>query len=236
MKTILVIFLLINTLCKSQIPKNTFFEDTEEKYDSRNFSETKLSFKEFEGVYHFGESEGEWDLVLLANKDSIIVQLWEGYWSESPTNWITKVTTYNNTIIKGSKFTFGKYSGMIANHKGKTTKALLLFCDPTIGKKYSKDSAEIGMYQTTLETYFDYRKYSIVSRKIIDSTYLKGKTKLELKIMRNEIYAQYGLIFKTEELKKYFLKQDWYKPSRTSVENCLTTIEKGNIEIIKMYE
>ena len=60
--------------------------------------------------------------------------------------------------------------------------------------------------------------------------------KYELKIMRNEIYARYGYIFKTEDMKAYFESQPWYTPKYNDDTFFLTEIEKRNIELIKQYE
>ncbi len=58
----------------------------------------------------------------------------------------------------------------------------------------------------------------------------------ELRLMRNEIFARYGYIFKSKDLKKYFGKQKWYKPLFINVNKYLTSIERHNIEFIKKYE
>ena len=58
----------------------------------------------------------------------------------------------------------------------------------------------------------------------------------ELKIMRNEIYARHGYIFRTEEMKEYFKSQRWYEPKYENVDDMLTKVEKQNIKLIKRYE
>lgn len=63
---------------------------------------------------------------------------------------------------------------------------------------------------------------------------LVGKTSYELKIMRNEIYARHGYIFKTDDMISYFNSQAWYTPRSRDVS--LTTLEKKNVALIKSYE
>ena len=58
----------------------------------------------------------------------------------------------------------------------------------------------------------------------------------DLKVMRNEIFADYGYRFKTEEMRDYFSRQRWYSPRYDDVNNMLTKTEKDNIELIKRYE
>lgn len=61
----------------------------------------------------------------------------------------------------------------------------------------------------------------------------------ELELMRNEIYARHGWIFKRPDLRNYFESQPWYRPrsdnayySNQQVEAELTSLEKRNLRII----
>jgi hypothetical protein len=54
----------------------------------------------------------------------------------------------------------------------------------------------------------------------------------DLDLMRNEIFAEYGLKFKTAKWQQYFAKQPWYKPSYDNVDHLLTEIDKKNLEVI----
>ncbi len=78
--------------------------------------------------------------------------------------------------------------------------------------------------------------YPIASTQLLTSLDLENYTKNDLKIMRNEIFARYGYIFKTEDMKSYFTTQPWYKPQSNDVTNKLSEIEKKNIELIKAKE
>ena len=61
---------------------------------------------------------------------------------------------------------------------------------------------------------------------------------LELKILRNEIFARHQYVFKDERLSDYFLENyTWYKPNYTSENNVnLNGIEKQNINLLLKYE
>jgi hypothetical protein len=54
----------------------------------------------------------------------------------------------------------------------------------------------------------------------------------DLDLMRNEIYADYGYIFKTEKWKKYFESKNWYRPKYNDVDNFLSSIDKENLKTI----
>lgn len=54
----------------------------------------------------------------------------------------------------------------------------------------------------------------------------------DLDIMRNEIFAEYGYIFKSEKWKNYFSEKSWYSPRHDNVDMLLTEIDKKNIKFI----
>jgi len=74
------------------------------------------------------------------------------------------------------------------------------------------------------------------STRLLTSEDIQNKCVADLKLMRNEIFARYGHIFKSEDLKKHFTAQPWYKPLQPDVTNKLTSLEKTNITFIKSWE
>jgi hypothetical protein len=75
-------------------------------------------------------------------------------------------------------------------------------------------------------------KYVFASMRTLDSLELTKYTGKELRIMRNEIFARYGFIFKSEDLKQHFGSQKWYSPERENVDKFVTDLEKSNLELI----
>lgn len=65
---------------------------------------------------------------------------------------------------------------------------------------------------------------------------VSGISSEELDIMRNEIFAEYGFIFKTDKWKQYFEAMPWYKPQYENVDSFLTEIDKHNIKFILNYQ
>ncbi len=57
-----------------------------------------------------------------------------------------------------------------------------------------------------------------------------------LRLKRNEIFARKGLIFKSEDLQKYFAQFDWYAPKYENVNDLLNDTDKSNIQIIQSIE
>ncbi|MEP6925905.1 MAG: YARHG domain-containing protein [Pyrinomonadaceae bacterium] len=58
----------------------------------------------------------------------------------------------------------------------------------------------------------------------------------DLRLLRNEIYARHGRIFKTKVLNDYFSEQSWYKPDPSYSDSMLTAIESENLKAIKEAE
>ena len=58
----------------------------------------------------------------------------------------------------------------------------------------------------------------------------------QLQYMRNEIYARHGYAFANKGWASTFAYHEWYMPCYLNVENRLTSIEKQNIQRIKMVE
>ncbi|PXX96133.1 hypothetical protein DF185_20335 [Marinifilum breve] len=76
------------------------------------------------------------------------------------------------------------------------------------------------------------RKYILPSLKVFNSKELYQYEESELDIMRNEIFADHGYIFKSKKWSDYFSKIAWYQPRFDDVSDKLTEIEKINIKRI----
>jgi len=81
-----------------------------------------------------------------------------------------------------------------------------------------------------------YGSYPEGSTRYLGYEDVRNKSSQELRIMRNEIYARHGYIFKSEDLRLYFSQQSWYQPMYVDVENDLSKMEKTNIQYIKSFE
>ena len=79
-------------------------------------------------------------------------------------------------------------------------------------------------------------RFPEASERLLTASDLRDLNKEDLKIMRNEIFARHGYIFKTAEMKQYFQKQSWYTPRYSDVNAKLSKTELKNIDLIKSYE
>ena len=72
--------------------------------------------------------------------------------------------------------------------------------------------------------------------KRFDSFDLARLNNENLRLLRNMIYAKYGLRFQSNDLNSYFGKFNWYKPLYNNVDNLLNEIDRWNIELISVFE
>jgi hypothetical protein len=79
-------------------------------------------------------------------------------------------------------------------------------------------------------------RYPEASARYLSDSDLTYKNCFDLKIMRNEVYARHGYIFRTPDMVDYFTRQGWYRPSAADVTNNLSGIEKRNVHLIKTNE
>lgn len=83
----------------------------------------------------------------------------------------------------------------------------------------------------TIEFVFPYSDIDI-----IPDEELRAATDAELRIGKNEIYANYGRMFNSQDLRDYFNSRSWYNPSvrpEDFNENVFTDIERENIKRIQ---
>ncbi len=70
----------------------------------------------------------------------------------------------------------------------------------------------------------------------IDDNFLGPLFAEDLRVLRNEMYARHGRVFKDPKLQEYFLSQPWYKPDPTFTDNMLSEVETKNLAKIREAE
>ena len=76
----------------------------------------------------------------------------------------------------------------------------------------------------------------LFENKLISDQMLRGLSLHELRLLRNEIYARHGRIFKTIWIQQYFGGQSWYDPKEDFKDEEISGSDKTNIETIVKYE
>jgi uncharacterized membrane protein len=78
--------------------------------------------------------------------------------------------------------------------------------------------------------------YPQASDRLLTVYDVNGRSPYELKIMRNEIFARHGYIFKTDDMRTYFNNTSWYRPMYYDVNDKLSDVERQNVDLIKKFE
>jgi hypothetical protein len=190
----------------------------------------------YQFAYHFGDSELESNLVILVGPSKCYAQISGGDWSADGKEWIKKVETLSNVRIEGNKFFSDKTNGEFVLYKNgtETTQCLKVY-KPWSGVT-EKGQYEVGFVAGKIELFFD-GKYPQASMRVLTPEELDKLSKAELQLMRNEIYARYGFVFKKGgAMYLHFSKQDWYKAQNADVNKFLTELERENIAKIQQQE
>ena len=72
--------------------------------------------------------------------------------------------------------------------------------------------------------------------KALSEAMLRGLSLHELRLLRNEIYARHGRLFKASWLQQYFEGQPWYQYDENFKDEELSGADKQNVELIVNYE
>ncbi|MCI6609335.1 MAG: YARHG domain-containing protein [Ezakiella sp.] len=72
-------------------------------------------------------------------------------------------------------------------------------------------------------------------KRCLENSELLEKTPEEINLIKNEIYARHGYIFKNAKLKKYFEAKDWYNPDPNFSPAEFNEFERENILILSKY-
>lgn len=195
----------------------------------------------YAGTYSFGFSESESKAVLSVNSKEvtfIVNRTGEELYGPDGSfgGWKLEIDTYTNVLITGNKFYSDQSNGEFKLYdNGKILKRCLKLLSPPndfyngqyeLGEKYQKPSEKASL-----------GKYPIASTEFLSSIWLEKLPSKELKIMRNEIFARHGYIFKAGgAMDEYFRVTTWYEPTFENVDHLLSVIEKRNIKHILEIE
>jgi hypothetical protein len=76
----------------------------------------------------------------------------------------------------------------------------------------------------------------LFEHRAVSEQMLQGLSLHELRLLRNEIYARHGRIFRTPWLGQYFYSQPWYVADENFKDEELSANDKLNVETIVKYE
>lgn len=191
----------------------------------------------YEGEYHFGYSEEEGKLRLIIDDTVAVAQAVFQSWRDQMA-WVDTFYTFTNVRVQGRYF-----------YSDETNGEFLTFPDfPDV----PNDQPGLLVYKPWAYEFYPGGEFVLLdmenvitfsglfpeaSARLLTEAELAGRSKKDLRLMRNEIYARYGYIFKVGgDMDLHFTEQDWYRPVYREVEQWFTKIEKHNIRSIQKAE
>jgi hypothetical protein len=78
--------------------------------------------------------------------------------------------------------------------------------------------------------------YLTPADRVVTAAELQDRSKAELRVMRNEVYAHHGKVFQDAELHSYFSKKSWYRQNPAYSDGLLTDVDKENARVIQEFE
>ncbi len=206
-----------------------------------NFSSLKKikspKISDYQGSYHFGDSEAESQLEILYSNDQLFARTEYNDWENN--TWVLKhhreSVTYEKGILYIGDISYQLY--VCADDSNlflkKGTKGLASFYNEIENEKvyhylqFNDDSL-------VEKSFGEYPETSFVKLSVKD---LQRYSKRDLKIIRNEIFARNGFIFKKGgEMERYFLQKKWYNSIDKTNTPSLDTIENHNVNLILKLE
>lgn len=106
--------------------------------------------------------------------------------------------------------------------------------NPTIGDSYINSLGDV--YYKNHNEYNNFQGYIIPesNTRYLTADELSNYDKYTLDLIRNEIFARYGYVFKEEPFKTYFKNKNWYSPNDNfkGNESDLNDYEKKNVKLL----
>jgi hypothetical protein len=146
---------------------------------------------------------------------------------------LKSVPAYDWYILKG-KFTIKEVKKDIASieYKGKINQLdAITYHYYGEDAPFNEDEFKDIIHVDLMEAFNDLGKIKKLTKHDLEIVDNKN-----FKYIRNQFFARKGYIFKTDQMKDYFTKKEWYTPLYEDVSDSLSKIEKYNVNLIKQLE
>lgn len=144
---------------------------------------------------------------------------------------------YNNRMEGTIEFQDDSLKVVVKRASGGQSEGLTAEMDCTMKKdKYSDTRTKPQEKEVEEEDYI----FPDSDKRLLTEEDFEGKTKEDLRLGRNEIFARHGRIFQTADLNKWFTSKDWYEGKYSEAEFSnrveLNYYEKQNVNLIQAQE
>lgn len=214
-----ILFLFVILVCFSCLPEP--YPDNELLYNDSIHEWHEETKENYSDIYTFETSGNEWQIAVFIDKRKVCAQVITSTFSSRLKKSVKTFSNLTGVRIKNGVFYSDQYVGRFVYYEEK--KALRV-----------KSNAPASIIETGLSLgenkFHVYGNYPNGRLRYLHTKELEGLSEHELSVMKNEIFARYGFIFKSgSRMDKYFRNQNWYVPAHSEVSNFLTDIERANI-------
>tara|TARA_Y100000590_G_scaffold361959_1_gene418855 strand:+ start:2409 stop:4946 length:2538 start_codon:yes stop_codon:yes gene_type:complete len=189
-----------------------------------------------EGVYQFRNEKQKLDIIIITSETETVAQIKQGYW-EKPGIWKNDYRNLTNVRIAGDKLFSAEQNGEFIFYEDKGELKRGLRMDNLWSGENPNSDYGIGRRIGSIGGYYQ-GSYPHTSIRLLKKVELENMaSRIELKLMRNEIFARYGYKFEPNGyMDQHFSDQRWYQPQYEDVTSFLTDIEIQNVNQIKGTE
>ena len=189
-----------------------------------------------DGVYQFNNKTEKLEIIIITSETETVAQIKQGYW-EKPDIWKNDYRNLTNVRIAGDKLFSTEQNGefIFYENNGELKRGLRM--DNLWPGEKINPNYDIGRRLGSISRYYQ-GDYPHTSIRILKKAELENMaSRIELKLMRNEIFARYGYKFEPNGfMDQHFNDQAWYQPQYEDVTPFLTDIEIQNVNQIKGTE
>ena len=233
-RTFIFCWLFIGALVPLAQGQNIGFEEIDESKVTP-WSTSKPSV--YDGLYRFGDSEGESTLVLFHTEQGYFAQIRTADWEGEDLGWVYTYRNLEGVQVADGVFSSENYYGRFVRYSNAEGAQPGLRIDNPWSGIPDAGNYEIGLrISDQLSEYYP-GAFIQASIKVLNTSDLASLTAEELRLMRNEIFARYGYTFRAGgAMAAHFGQQSWYQATHTQVDDYLTGLEKANIQTILAEE
>lgn len=198
----------------------------------------------YSGVYSFGSPESESSILVVFWENGCVVQHKQRQFHEDSGQWIWKYLTVEPVALEGNHIISPGWDGEFVSctiyARSEVYRSSLVSTPYPVKEVHGlliRDSPIDIRNEFGVRRDDGFQIYPRSSVALLGESDVQGKSREELQIMRNEIFARYGYQFKPGgSMDNYFREKFWYVPCNGDAYQFLTEIEKANIVFIRSHE
>ncbi len=99
-----------------------------------------------------------------------------------------------------------------------------------------RGNANASPTPTPLPEAMQLAEIKVIGGSLMSPADLSGMTAAQLRLLRNTVHARHGRTFQDADLRQYFQTRAWYRPRPDYDDDKLTTNDRANADLMKLFE